>query len=244
MCFAAVVLTGVSLFVTPVFIDVFNEFSLELPDLTMAIVVMSYWIRGGRALVFVAIIAVLGLLLVIGQRWLGSARGARFTMPFGRSNSIARFAQFTADLLEAGLSSANALRVAGFTTRKPRLRRAAWHLAADLERGDAPVVAGLLTEPPADRRSPARVRGQETRAQRRSLTATVLHALCSDIAAPSRIRLLREISECYAGRARIHLSWTYGIIEPITILMVGLFVATYVVALFLPLVRLIDGLSG
>jgi type II secretory pathway component PulF len=244
VCFAAAVLTAISLFVIPIFAEMFSDFGLELPGLTLAVLAVSHWIKEGGAMIVAAVFTVLGLLLLISRRWLASTVEARFAMPFGRSNSIARFAQFTADLLEAGLSIPNALRVAGFTTRKPRVRRAAWHLAGDLERGDPPVVAGLLTEPPADRRSPACVWGQETRAQQRPLTATVLRALRADMAAPSRIRLLREISECYAGRARTRLSWTYGIIEPVSICVVALLVGTIVLALFLPLVMLVEGLSG
>ena len=76
------------------------------------------------------------------------------------------------------------------------------------------------------------------------LTATVLHALNAGISTPARIRLLREISNCYADRVRIRLSWTRGFIEPVSILIVGALVAVVVIALFLPLVSLINALSG
>jgi type II secretory pathway component PulF len=59
----------------------------------------------------------------------------------------------------------------------------------------------------------------------------------------SRIRLLREISACHADRARLRLSWSSGIIEPITICAVGIVVGLMVLALFLPLVKLIEGLT-
>jgi general secretion pathway protein F len=248
---AAIVLTVISCLVTPAFAEMFSDFDLELPDLTLVVLAVSHWITWGGVPVIAAVVAVLGLLLFC---WLALTRYVTFAMPWGRSTAIARFAQFAADLLEAGVDIPNALRVAGFTTRKPRLRRAAWLLANDLERGSGPVMAGLLTEPPDDRESPE-VRGQETRAQQgqetraqhrayRPLTTTVLHALRADMAASSRIRLLREISDCYAGRDRTRLSWAYGIIEPIAILAVGALVAIVVLALFLPLVSLIQNLSG
>jgi type II secretory pathway component PulF len=58
-----------------------------------------------------------------------------------------------------------------------------------------------------------------------------------------RVRLLREISTCHAERVRAGRSWTSGIIEPIAICVVGLVVGWTVLALFLPLVSLIRGLS-
>jgi type IV pilus assembly protein PilC len=221
-CVAAAVLTALSFLVIPIFREIFQEFDLQLPELTLIVLTVSHWITSGGVVIIAAIIAVLGLLLLNARRWLPSSVGAWFNLPFGRATSTARFAQFTADLLEAGLDVPNALRIAGFTTRRPRLRGAAWRLANDLE----------------SRRDPA----QSIR--RHPLTATILHALRCDMAAASRIRLLREISDCYAGRARLRLSWTHGIIEPITIGVVGVFVGATVVALFLPLVKLIEGLSG
>jgi type II secretory pathway component PulF len=57
------------------------------------------------------------------------------------------------------------------------------------------------------------------------------------------VRLLREISSCHADRIRTGLSWTSGIIEPIAILVVGCAVGFTVLALFIPLVKLVEGLS-
>jgi type II secretory pathway component PulF len=64
------------------------------------------------------------------------------------------------------------------------------------------------------------------------------------MSATSRIRLLREISACHAERGRLRLSWASGIIEPITICIVGIVVGLTVLALFLPLVKLIEGLTA
>jgi type II secretory pathway component PulF len=150
------------------------------------------------------------------QNWFGDHVGVRF----GRATAIARFAQFTADLLEADLTPPNAVRLAGIAAGSPPLRRAAWRAARDLESG------GDVARP----------------ANRNLLTATVLHALAGPQHA-SRIRLLREICAAYAERARVRLSWTHGIIEPLAILAIGLIVGLTVLALFLPLVSLIQGLA-
>ena len=75
------------------------------------------------------------------------------------------------------------------------------------------------------------------------LTATVLYALRTEMPAATRVRLLSEIGVCHGERARRFLSWTHGIIEPLAIAAVGLVVGATVLALFLPLVSLVQGLS-
>src|SRR5207253_51360 len=99
----------------------------------------------------------------------------RYGTLLGRSTASARFAQFLADLLEAELDVPSALRIAGFATESPRIRRAAWRMARDLAAG----------------------RGYTIDAYRPFLTGTVIHALRSDMPAAARVRLLSEIGLCY-----------------------------------------------
>ena len=44
-------------------------------------------------------------------------------------------------------------------------------------------------------------------------------------------------------KVRLRLSWTRGMVEPAAIIVIGLVVAIVVVSLFLPLIKLIDGLA-
>ena len=221
---AFAVLAALSLFVIPIFRLMFEDFELELPALTKWMLTLSSWIASGWMVVTVLQVVVLGAILFGVRHFLPeSARvwlRERFRLPWGRRTAIARFARFTADLLEAGLDIPDALRIAGFTTTRLRLRRAAWRLANELESGRG---------------------GRE--ADRRPLTSTVLYALQCEMPLASRIRLLKEISCCHAERVRLRLSWTRGIIEPVTILVIGIVVGGIVVALYLPLVKLVEGLT-
>jgi type IV pilus assembly protein PilC len=142
----------------------------------------------------------------------------RIHWPFGRASAIALFARFTADLLEGGLDLPDAQRIAARATKRADISAAAASI-------NATTAAGAALPPRSLR-----------------LTAAVVYALRADVATPSRIRLLREISSCYAARARIRLSWTRGFIEPLSICVVGALVGLIVLSLFLPLIRLIDGL--
>lgn len=221
---ALVVLAVLSVFVIPIFREIFVEFNMHLPGFTVAVLSIADWIASGRFLiVVVGVIAAAWLLrqatrlLPSGVRhWFGDHVG----LWWGRATALARFSEFTADLLEAELEPAQALRLAGVATSNPPIRRAADRLAGSLETGHGP-----------------------SRASSRVLTQTVLHAVRAAAAPAARIRLLREISTSYAERARIRWSWTQGLVEPLAILAIGLIVGATVVALFLPLVSLINGLA-
>jgi type II secretory pathway component PulF len=222
---ALAVLAMLSIFVVPVFREIFDDFDLELPGLTMAVLSVSQWLaRGGVALIAVLLLAI-GVLLVNSQRafpwsvtrWLSD----RLAVPFGRRTAIARFARFTADLLEAGLGLPDALRIAGYCMHRHGLRAAAWQMAENVAHGRV------------DRDSPSE----------RTLSSPVTYAVSQPMPDASRIRLLREISACHAEKSRLRLSWASGFIEPITICVVGITVGVMVLALFLPLVKLIEGLT-
>jgi type II secretory pathway component PulF len=223
---ASAVLLLISWFVIPIFRDIFTGFGLRLPGFTQLVFTISGWISSGQIYMGAAALALAAAFLWWARRllpaswrdWLSDCLGT----PLGRSTAIARFAQFTADLLEAELDHPNALRFAGMATRSPRIQRAAWRLAGNLEAG------GGGTQQP----------------YQPFLTATVLYALQSDMPAATRIRLLREVSGCHADRARAQLSWTHGVIEPILVVVIGGLVGAIVIALFLPLISLVQGLSS
>jgi type II secretory pathway component PulF len=222
---ALAVMTALSIFVIPEFRTIFSDFGMQLPALTEFILNMASTLRTWGVLFLGVLGALFVLLLLNANRLLPAAAfswlGEWFRPPFTRRTAVARFARFTADLLEAGVSLPDSLRIAGFTVNQSRMQRAAWQLANDLE----------LTG------------GVSQRADRRSVTSTVAFALAPDTPPASRIRLLREISDCHAERVRRGLSWTTGIIEPLAICAVGFVVGLTVVALFLPLVTLVEGLS-
>jgi len=223
---ALAVLVALSLFVIPLFRDIFNGFDLHLPTFTMAVLSIAEWISSGRILIVAAAIVVGGWLLRLATRllpvsvrnWCGDHLGWRW----GRATALARLSQFTADLLEAELATPQALRLAGIATGNPPIRRATARVAGGLDASGELAGGSHVTN---------------------ILTATILHALSLERTDTSRIRLLREISACHAERARRRLSWTRGIIEPLAICAIGLVVGVTVVALFLPLVSLINALS-
>jgi type IV pilus assembly protein PilC len=219
------VLVAFSVLVIPIFREIFNGFGLKLPNFTIIVLSVAEFISSGRAILALLLVLVGVFLLRSAVRALpGGVKqwfADRVGIPLGRSTALARFTQFTAELLEADLETWQALRLAGMATESRRLRHAAWQLANHIEsNGPGP-----------------------TRSQRQLLSATFIHAIHDDLPAKGRVRLLRELSETHSHRAGTRLSWTRGIIEPIAVCLIGLAVGCVVLALFLPLISLIQGLS-
>ena len=224
LCVAGAVLALLSVLVIPLFANIFREFSMTLPAVTEFTIDAAWLIARALPYVFVGLILFIGAGIYFFLRWPLRSANVVSRVPaffFGRATAIAKFSQFLADLLEAGLSVPDTLRVAGFLTTRKRLQNAAWRLADQLQ---IDVIAAQHIEAP---------RG----------AATIFHALRSEMPTQSRVSLLREVSKTYAAAARRRLSWTRGVIEPLTILVIGFVVAGVVVSLFLPLIKLIEGLS-
>lgn len=221
---AAGVLVALSFLVIPIFRNIFSGFGIRVPMPTYLVLTIAEWITSGRLLIAIVVVAALAFGLYRGLRWLSPPVrewwADRFATWIGHSTAIARFTQFTADLLEAEISPGHALRLAGLAAGNGSIQRAA-----------ARVAAGLVaaTEEARDK-------------NRRLLTRTVHYALVTSTANASRVRLLREISASYTERMRWWLSWTRGFVEPLAILVVGLIVGSVACALFFPLINLLHAL--
>ncbi|MGE3244296.1 MAG: type II secretion system F family protein [Pirellulales bacterium] len=220
------VMLGLSLFVIPQFAQIFNDFDLSLPGLTQLLLSMAKWLSSWTGIIFLVVLALLALVLLNTDRviprpllaWLSDW----IRPPFGNRAAVARFARYLADLLEAGVNLPDALRIAGHCIQRRRMRLAAWRLAGLVERSGPK----LLRDHP------------------RPLSATVCHAVCAKMPLPVRIHLLREISALHAERVRVGLSWSSGLVEPVAICAVGFVIGLVVLGLFIPLVKLVEGLSG
>jgi type IV pilus assembly protein PilC len=221
-CLALIVMVFLSVFVIPIFRAIFSEFGLSLPSLTLVNLEVASWISkwwGYLAVAAFLLIVSAGILSIRSGGLAAHRIFGRFLI--GRNAAVARLSQLTADLLDAGISTPDALHVAGFLTPRKHYRHALWRLAEE-QKSNA---------------------GETTFSVPRRL-ATIAFALRADLPRQSRVRLLREITEANLERTRRRLSWTRGLIEPVSIILIGLMVGVVVISLFLPLLRLINGLSS
>jgi type IV pilus assembly protein PilC len=212
--------------IAPQFKDLFNNFDLELNSFTAFNIALAEWITSGGALIAVVFLAaIIGGVYALRRQlplpvtaWFGDC----FGLLMGRSASRVQFTRFSADLLDAGIDVPQAVRIASSASRRASIRRAGWQLAHALET-HAPGI-------------PYR--------DARALSVSAIHALRTPIPTPARVQILKELSQCHAERARRRFTWTRGFFEPLALAFVALFVGNVMLSMFVPLIDLINNLTG
>jgi type IV pilus assembly protein PilC len=219
LLFAALVMVGLAIFVIPTFRAIFDDFGLQLPQLTIWTLSVAAWIASGRI-----VFALLAVVTVVGviTWYCGRAIADRFVAFCDRSTTISRFARFTADLLQGGLALPDAVRIAGRASRSSALSLASQRVALEISRGELHHMPRVP----------------------KPLTLTLLSALDSDFSPSARIALLETLADCYSDQAQSRFSWTHATVGPLTIFGVAFVVGFVVLTLFLPLFSLINALSG
>jgi type IV pilus assembly protein PilC len=134
-------------------------------------------------------------------------------------SGMASFVRRLAEALQAGFPLSAALRLVGRASGKGWLKRETQLLAEEVDSGSEQPWPSKL--PP-----------------------TLLYALRAGFGATPNLVLLQELAELYAERVRTRYDWSTGFVPQIAILAVGLVVGIVVLAIFLPLAQLINGLSG
>ena len=218
------VLTLMSYIVVPSFRSMFFDFNIELPTITIVVLNVAAFLISPAALVLLWILAILAILIFTSRYWISATRRRAIlnAIPtlFVSSATVARFTSFTADLIEAGVKHAAAIRIASYASSGNQSRRIAWQWANDLET-HTPI-------PPSQIRRP--------------ITSTMAYAVQSDLPLKSQVRLLEKSRPVYAEHSRFCLSWTSGVVEPILMCMIGVVVGGVVLSLFWPLVKLVSPL--
>jgi type IV pilus assembly protein PilC len=215
--------------ITPTFQEIFLDFAVTLPFPTRLVLATSETIRESHglvilipALVLAAIIVFFGYVPRSGFRdWILQRLPVFGTVV--RLSDGARFTRYLADLMEAEVLLTDALRISGRNMGQTALRREAYELATELDSG----TTDLLNAAPL----------------RRTLPHTVIHVLQLKAMPSDAARMLRELSWMYDQQTHNRMAWISSAVGPFGIVFLGTFVGFYVVALFLPLVSLIENLS-
>lgn len=227
MLVAAVIVTGLLLFVVPRFQEIFATQlrGQPLPALTQAVISTALFVRthvlfGGAGLAGIVALA----------RWLaGTARGRRWRDqlvlrapvigPLVRRIAVAGFARTLSASLESGVALLPALALARDTAGNVVVARALAGVMARVKSGDG--LAGPLRAIPVFRGMPADMIevGEESGALP---------------------EMLSRVAEIYDDEVDAALTTLLTLIEPALIVTMAVVVGTLVIALFLPIVRIIQ----
>ncbi|TWT95028.1 type II secretion system F family protein [Neorhodopirellula pilleata] len=224
---SGLVLIGACWLVVPVFERMFDEFGLLLPLPTVAIIGLSHWILSPwlylAGLLLAACVFAFVWMISGNERradtppkWLGSA--------FDSTRKVwADWAWHLSLLLQSGQPESTAIAIAGSATGRRWLRSGSAAWADRVHRGEQPF-AGIT-----------HFRGQSC------------HLLSSafdlDASTDDKAAMLRGVAEVYWDRDRLRSRWQLGWLSPLMVVSVGFIVWFILIALFMPLINLISGLS-
>lgn len=216
------------LVVVPQFGEIFSGWGISLPLLTQALLTTSefvvehgIWVLAICAGAIAAITALLRLVL-------GQVATRRFicTIPlFGfllRWSALARFSPVLSLLIEGRLPLDEALILAGDASGDAAIREDCRKLAAS-------VRSGKTLE--------------EAASETKRFPASFIRAMSGERHHEGFPDVLRSMADIYAGRARALVALLVAVMPGLIVLFVGLSVGLVVIALFMPLIELLNKLS-
>jgi type IV pilus assembly protein PilC len=228
-----VVLTFLFWWIVPTFKEMFQDFELRLPVMTMAVISISdatVWLVSGPGRTAFALLLVLVSLFVFcaatGRGGAGVQRLLIESIPIlgvlWQWSGAAGFMYLLSTLLDKNVPLEEALRLAADGTSKADLRRSGHWLADEIASGRslADLVESSGCLPPSA--VPLLRWGERT------------NSLAS---------ALRTLSELFVERVQMRTDWLRSVSPPFIYVFIALSAALVVITLFMPLVSLIQGLS-
>lgn len=243
---SAMVFAAISIAVVPVFEQMFGEFGLSLPTPTLLVFSISHifqskWFWLLFAVLGVMLVVILGMRVADNLRWLvwGSV-DPWLSTGYSARRSLGDLAWHTSLLIELGMEAEAAIEIAGTASRKAAIRRDSSKLANHFGM-TIPRLAPMqdfVTSPQPDT--------LESSGKNWYLGVPchlLSHALNARRGDTEPLAILREIASLYWDREQTKAVWVLSWLQPIAVLMISFVVGFVVLALFMPLVELISGLS-
>ena len=231
ICFSVLIVTGIMIFVVPKFREIFKDFKTSLPALTEMLLSISTWIADeyGWLVILGSPFAFFILFKLVGK----SKAGRRvldllkLKMPvLGQilsKTAIARFTRTLGTLLSAGVPILDALNITRDTVGNTIFENALQKVHDAIREGESfagPLRAAKVCDSIVTNMIDV---GEET----------------GDLD-----KMLMKIADNYDEEVDVLIGSLVSLLEPIMVVSLGGIVGTIVVALFLPLVKLIQSVSG
>ena len=235
---AAMIVLGIMIFIVPKFEDIFADFDTELPGLTMFLIDSSKWI-GGRLypdqmipgivyLVATPFLIMLALKLLrkttIGQSAIDTVM-VKLPVIGGlvSKSTIARFTRTLGTLISAGVPILDAILITRDTASNYVYRRALDNVHESVRQGES------FAEPLR---------------QSKACDAIVVNMIDVGEQTGDLDKMLLKIADDYDDQVDTTVAGMVSLLEPIMVVLLGGIVGFIVIALFLPLVSLIESVTG
>jgi type IV pilus assembly protein PilC len=225
MSFATLVLTGLLLFLVPVFVNIFQQLGGDLPKLTQYVVNASDLLKHRFYIIFPAF----GLSIFGFFKWKKSEEGRkywdRFKLrvpkigPVVLKVTMARFSRTLSTLVAAGVDILQALEITGQTSGNWRVENALADVRAKVHEGvpiAQPLVENAIFPPMVAQMVKI---GEET---------------------GELEKMLGKIADFYEDEVDAAINSLTSIVEPLMMIMVGAMVGVIVIAMYLPMFRMLS----
>ncbi len=222
------VLLAFLLFLIPQFKSIFIDFDTELPGLTKLVLRLSDVLRGYGLLILAGFVVFLGILRrVFKLAWSSSWRRTILGWvpvigPTLRLMTFARFTRMLSLLVSNNTPLPAAIRLSGKATNDPALQEDADRLADVLESRGPEELPFLV----ASRFPPSFIQVLTSVGRRPNLGDT-----------------LSNLADDYENRSEVRVVALAPVLEPIVVLLTGWIIAWFVIAMFMPLIKLLNDLS-
>ena len=235
---ALLILTAIMVFIVPKFEEIFAEFGVELPGVTQGLINTSRWFAGNNSGQFPGqgAVTVLGSLIVIPIAWklirkAGPGKAATdilllYTPIFGnliRKTSIARFTRTLGTLISAGVPILEAVTITGQTSGNYVFERAMVKVHDSIREGES--FAQPLRES-------------------KTCDAIVVNMIDVGEETGDMDSMLMKIADNYDEEVDVAVQALTKLIEPLMVIVLGGMVLVIVLAMFLPMVKMIESLQG
>ncbi len=233
---AVVIVTGIMYFVIPKFQDIFNDFEVELPGLTLWLIDASAWVAGtmpdqavpGWVIVICSPFLLFALLKLIRKTNFGRASidWILLKVPVLGSliekTAVARFSRTLGTLISAGVPILEAINITRETSGNWVFERALTRVHDSIREGES------FAEP-----------------LRESKVCDSLVVNMIDVGEETGDLdiMLIKIADNYDEEVDVAVQALLSLLEPLLVVVLGGVVGTIVLALFLPLVSMIESVS-
>ncbi len=235
---AVVIVTGIMIFVIPKFQDIFNDFDVELPGLTIWLIDTSSWMAGtlypdqvvpGAIWVLGAPVLLVIFLWLIRKTGPGRATTdiVRLKIPvmggLMRKTSVARFTRTLGTLISAGVPILEAIMITRDTSGNYVYERALTKVHDSIREGET-FSAPLRESKVCD--------------------AIVVNMIDVGEETGDLDMMLMKIADNYDEEVDVAVAGMISLMQPALVVVLGGIIGTIVLALFLPLVKMIEEVSG
>jgi len=233
ICFALAIVSGIMIKVIPKFKEIFEDFGTELPGVTIALIAISDWFISGTPPGWVVILfgPVVAILLF---KLIRSSKGGRFAtdvialkLPlFGglvQKSSVARFTRTLGTLISAGVPILEAINITRETSGNEVYSRAMQRVHDSIREGETfatPLRASKVCD------------------------GLVVNMVDVGEETGELDKMLLKVADNYDEEIDVAVASLVSLLEPVMVVFLGGIVGFIVIALFMPLVKLIESVSG